>query len=99
MVDYSKTVFKCVLSFFPVISTPAHQDSGYLTILNTFGYPGLELKVDETWYSVPVQEPGTLVVNLGEQMTNMSNGRFKATIHRVIDIGRDRYFTFLIYLI
>ncbi len=75
--------------FFLVISTPAHQDSGFLTLLQTFGYPGLEIEVDGTWYQVP-SRTGTLVVNLGEQVTAMSNGRFKATIHRVIDVGEDR---------
>ncbi len=73
-----------------VISTPAHQDSGFLTLLNTFGYPGLEIEVDSVWYRVPPVEPDTLVVNLGEQVTAMSNRRFKATIHRVLDIGEDR---------
>jgi len=34
---------------------------------------------------------GTLIVNMGEQLSVMSNKRFKATIHRVLDIGRDRY--------
>ncbi len=34
---------------------------------------------------------GTLIVNVGEQLSAMSNERFKATIHRVLDIGRDRY--------
>ena len=83
-----------ILSFFlihpPVISTPEHQDSGFLTLLQTFDYPGLEILVDSVWYSVPPAKD-SLVVNLGEQMTNMSNGRFKATIHRVIDTGADRF--------
>ena len=34
---------------------------------------------------------GTLIVNVGEQLSAMSNERFKATIHRVLDIGKDRY--------
>ena len=34
---------------------------------------------------------GTLVINVGEQLSAMSNNRFKATIHRVLDIGKDRY--------
>lgn len=75
-----------------ILSTPAHMDSGFLTLLQTFHYPGLEIQVDGIWYAVPPpQSPNTIVVNLGEQMTEMSNGRFKATIHRVIDIGEDRF--------
>ena len=37
---------------------------------------------------------GTLIVNVGEQLSAMSNDRFKATIHRVLDIGKDRYVQF-----
>ncbi len=77
-------------SALPVISTGAHQDSGLLTILQVFGGPGLELELDGTWYRVEAK-PDTLVVNLGEQMTDMSNGWLKATIHRVVDIGKERY--------
>ncbi len=69
--------------------TPAHMDSGFLTLLQTFGFPGLEIEVDGVWHMVRNQ-PNALVVNLGEQMTSMSNGRFKSTIHRVIDIGQTR---------
>ena len=68
------------------------MDSGFLTLIQTFGYPGLEIKVRDTWYSYtgPPTEQNTLVVNLGEHMTSMSNGRFKSALHRVIDIGQDR---------
>ena len=76
-----------------VISTPAHADSGILTLLQTFGNPGLEMELDGKWYQVP-NIPGCLIVNIGETLARMSNGRFKATIHRVIDINQDRYTTF-----
>ncbi len=58
-------------------------------MLQTFGYSGLELELDGVWYSVPCPK-GMLVVNVGEQLAAMSNNRFKATIHRVLDIGQDR---------
>ena len=32
-----------------------------------------------------------LIVNVGEYLSRISNKRFKATIHRVMDIGQDRY--------
>lgn len=78
-----------------IVSTPAHQDSGFLTLLQTFGLPGLEIQLDNEWFSVQVPQfpklGGTLIVNVGEQLSAMSNERFKATIHRVLDIGRDRF--------
>ena len=85
--------FYCI--YFSVISTPAHADSGGVTLLQTFGYPGLELMLDNKWYQVPPIED-CLVVNVGEYMSRMSNNRFKATIHRVMDIGRNRYLFFII---
>ena len=51
---------------------------------------GLQLQLDGIWR--PIKPcPGLLVVNIGEQLARMSRGRFQATIHRVLDIGRDRY--------
>ena len=61
-----------------------------MTLLQTFENPGLELELDGIWYTVPCPK-GMLVVNVGEQLAAMSNNRFKATIHRVLDIGKDRF--------
>ena len=66
------------------------MDSGFLTLLQTFDYPGLEIQVNGEWLAVP-PVVDAIVVNLGEQMTEMSNGLFKSTVHRVVDIGRDRF--------
>ena len=35
--------------------------------------------------------PGSLAVNIGDLLSRLTKGRFKATYHRVQDIGRDRY--------
>ena len=59
-------------------------------MLQTFDYAGLELELDGVWYSVPCPK-NTLVVNVGEQLSAMSNHRFKATTHRVLDIDQDRF--------
>ena len=37
----------------------------------------------------PVRD--SLIVNLGSIMQNMTNGELPATIHRVMDLGEDRY--------
>ena len=50
-----------------IISTGAHVDSGFLTLLETFGQPGLELELDGEWRSVLVSQ-NLLVVNIGEQL-------------------------------
>ncbi|KAL3363981.1 hypothetical protein AABB24_012958 [Solanum stoloniferum] len=44
-----------------------HSDHGGLTILMDNGIPGLQIKRNQTWYSVP-SIPGTFVVNLGDYL-------------------------------
>jgi isopenicillin N synthase-like dioxygenase len=46
---------------------------------------------EKKWIQAPAL-PGTLLVNAGEILRLWSNGRFRATLHRVINqSGRDRY--------
>ena len=44
---------------------------GFLTILETFGQPGLELEIDGEWRAVP-PSPNLLIVNIGEQLGESS---------------------------
>ncbi|OWF49504.1 gibberellin 2-beta-dioxygenase 4-like [Mizuhopecten yessoensis] len=74
-----------------VLTTPAHTDSTFLTLLATFGYKGLEIvTADGRWAEVEPRT-GSLVMNIGDVFSRMMGGRFKATRHRVVDIGVDRY--------
>ena len=60
--------------------------------LATFDNKGLQVKLgeNEPWLDVPAIKDG-LVVNVGALLTKIVNGQFKATNHRVIDLGTDRY--------
>lgn len=62
----------------------AHTDFGLLTLLQTFGEPGLQVqnKAGE-WINVVLASPGHLVVNIGDALSRMTNGAFKSTRHRV----------------
>jgi isopenicillin N synthase-like dioxygenase len=72
------------------LTTPEHADSGFITILTTFGYPGLQVEIGGKYQSIePVKD--TLIVNLGETLSKISNGTIKATRHRVLDIGKERF--------
>ncbi|XP_060075524.1 uncharacterized protein LOC132555187 [Ylistrum balloti] len=74
-----------------VLTTPAHTDTNFLTLLSTFGYKGLDIvTADGKWTEVEPR-PGSLVMNIGDVFSRMMGGRFKATCHRVVDIGVDRY--------
>ncbi|XP_041365763.1 2-oxoglutarate-dependent dioxygenase citB-like [Gigantopelta aegis] len=74
-----------------VLSCSEHTDSGFVTLLATFDYPGLQIKSSGgQWYEVPPR-PGSLVVNIGDILSQMTGGRLKATRHRVVDPKISRY--------
>ena len=44
--------------------TPEHADSGFITILSTFDYEGLQVEIDGQYKSIePIKN--TLVLNIG----------------------------------
>ena len=73
-----------------ILHCDKHADSGFMTFLSTFSYKGLQIFKNNQWIDVPPVK-NTLIVNIGLNMAAISGGRFKATIHRVIDLGRNRY--------
>lgn len=70
----------------------AHTDHGIVTILWQDNSGGLEvMDKDGTWVPVPPIR-GSYVINIAELMKRWINGRFKATVHRVIHTkDSDRY--------
>jgi len=70
--------------------TPEHSDSGFITILSTFGYNGLQVQIDGEYRDIkPIKD--SLIVNIGDILSKISNRRIKATLHRVWDIGVERF--------
>ena len=68
----------------------AHTDYGCLTLLATDGQPGLEVQLrNGAW--VPVQaDPGTFIINFGEMLEMWTDGKIRATPHRVIGGASER---------
>lgn len=60
-----------------------HSDYGLITLLATDDHPGLEISLGGEWIPIPPQ-PSFYIVNLGDCLQRMTNGRVKSTIHRVI---------------
>jgi isopenicillin N synthase-like dioxygenase len=68
-----------------------HTDSGFVTLLAQDGVAGLQARsLDGCWIDVPPLE-GTLVVNFGQVLEQWSVGRIRATEHRVLGTGAERY--------
>jgi isopenicillin N synthase-like dioxygenase len=69
-----------------------HTDFGCLTLLAQDDVGGLQVRTPAgNWVDAPYR-PGALVVNVGDMLHRMSNGRLLSTPHRVINrSGRERY--------
>jgi len=80
------------------ITTGEHCDTSFLTILATFRNRGLQVKLskDGQWLNIPPYNDG-LIINVGALLSQMVDGKLKATNHRVIDLGNDRFSVPLFY--
>lgn len=69
-----------------------HTDYGLITILAQDDCGGLEVKVKEEWVSVPVStEELVFVVNIGDMLDKLTQGRYLSNPHRVRNAsGRHR---------
>ena len=69
----------------------AHVDSGLMTLLAQDGVSGLQAVASNgSWIDVPPLDHA-LVVNFGRLLERWTGGRIKATRHRVIGLGAERY--------
>jgi isopenicillin N synthase-like dioxygenase len=67
-----------------------HSDFECFTILNHQA-PGLQaMNAADEWVAAPPIE-GTFIVNIGDLLEGWTNGRFKATQHRVVNTGKERF--------
>jgi isopenicillin N synthase-like dioxygenase len=78
-----------------IYAASPHTDYGIITILANDDVGGLQIAVDkeggEEWVNVAPM-PGALLVNLGDMLQKWTNGYYRSTRHRVLNLsGRDRY--------
>jgi isopenicillin N synthase-like dioxygenase len=72
------------------IRAGAHEDINTITLLLGADEAGLELQTrDGRW--IPVSpRPGELVINIGDMLQRLTNGKLRSTPHRVINPAPDR---------
>lgn len=68
----------------------AHTDYGCLTLLASDGVPGLEVLTRAGDWLPVLAPPGSFVINFGEMLEIWTNGRVRATPHRVVGTGAAR---------
>jgi len=69
----------------------AHVDTGFMTLLAQDGVDGLQARhLDGRWIDVPPEE-GSLAVNFGKVLERWTGGAIRATTHRVLGSGRERF--------
>jgi len=69
----------------------AHVDSGLLTVLATCGVGGLQAQDSNgDWVDVPVLDDG-FAINFGGLLELWTGGKIKATLHRVLGQGENRF--------
>jgi isopenicillin N synthase-like dioxygenase len=73
-----------------MLANTAHSDHSFLTLLPISPVPGLQVRTPTgDWIDVAYQ-PGVIIVNTGEWLNHLSNGRFLATPHRVAQPTSER---------
>ena len=72
------------------IRAGAHEDINTITLLLGAEAAGLQLKTrDGRW--IPVSpRPGELVINIGDMLQRLTNGRLRSTSHRVVNPAPER---------
>ncbi|KAK1365843.1 Fe2OG dioxygenase domain-containing protein [Heracleum sosnowskyi] len=80
----------CVMNIYPPCPQPElavglspHTDFGLLSILIANGIGGLQIQQNGTWFNVKIP-PKYLMVNLGDHMEILTNGKYKSVVHRAM---------------
>uniref|UniRef100_A0A0D9XAW9 Fe2OG dioxygenase domain-containing protein n=1 Tax=Leersia perrieri TaxID=77586 RepID=A0A0D9XAW9_9ORYZ len=64
------------------LGMPPHSDYGFLTLVLQDDVAGLQVMHDGDWLTVDPL-PGSFVVNVGDHLEILSNGRYRSVLHRV----------------
>ena len=67
------------------VRAAAHEDINLITVLPAGSARGLQVQSNQSgeWYEVPLV-PGSIIINVGDMMQEMSDHAYISTTHRVI---------------
>jgi len=70
------------------VRAAAHEDINLITVLPAGSARGLQVKSQQSgeWYEVPLVE-GSIVINVGDMLQEMSDHAYISTTHRVVKMG------------
>src|SRR5690348_4920816 len=72
------------------IRAGAHEDINAITLLLGAEEAGLELLTKEGRWIPVSPKPGELVINIGDMLQRLTNGKLRSTSHRVVNPAPDR---------
>ena len=80
----------------------AHEDINLITLLVAGTRPGLEAKdKNGNWHEITT-DPGTIIVNIGDMLKEVSRGYYPSTTHRVVnpssEINNDSRYSMPLFL-
>ncbi|MEZ4450294.1 MAG: 2-oxoglutarate and iron-dependent oxygenase domain-containing protein [Nannocystaceae bacterium] len=89
-VDHGNSVLRPI-HYPPIAGEPrgvrsaSHEDINFITLLVVSGEPGLQVLTRQgEWIAAP-QEPGTILVNVGDMLQRYTNHVLRSTTHRVVN--------------
>ena len=68
----------------------AHADINLITALPRATARGLQVEIDDEWVDA-IPPDGHVIINTGLMLERLTNGRLRATRHRVVDTAWERY--------
>jgi len=79
-----------VLNYYPAcpepeltLGIPPHSDYGCITVLSEDSVEGFQLLHNGEWKAVRAL-PNSLIINIGDHIEILSNGRYKSAVHRAV---------------
>ena len=79
-----------------IIGSSPHTDWGFLTVIHQNNVPGLQFYINNRWTDV-LPSPRSLLINGGDFLHLLSEGRYMSPVHRVISPMETHRYSFVLF--